>query len=137
MNVLICNVKISNRHTFKPFECYNSFISDQLKSFLNAGISVQDIESKHKVSTLGMAVATSIWDRFFYMTQSLDLTNEIADLISKGANLDMKFAKYDTPIIEATKMNLLVVFEMLIAAGANIDKPGKDGNTAVHVSCIG
>ncbi|CAG2249494.1 unnamed protein product [Mytilus edulis] len=109
---------------------------DQLKSFLTAGISVQDIESKHKVSTLGMAVATFTWDHFYYMTQSLDLKNEIADLISKGANLDMAIEGHDTPIIKAIKMNLLDVFEMLIAAGANIDKPGKDGNTAVHVSCI-
>lgn len=132
-------------------------ILDQLQPFRNAGISVKDIESKHKVSTLGLALNSKVMSssncchfgrsgfEFDNALPKLKLENEITklienevrDLISNGANPDMSTEEHDIPLITAIKMQLLGVFKMLIATGANKHLLGKDGNSAIHVCCIG
>ncbi|CAC5406547.1 unnamed protein product [Mytilus coruscus] len=126
---------------------------DQLKSFRNAGISVQNIESIHKISTLGLALKTVISSFSGYVGCSdlgllnglynneitelnANVTNEVVDLISNGANPDMLTEEYDIPLITAIKKRLKGVFKVLIDAGANTNKLGKDGNSAVHLCCI-
>ncbi|XP_052065741.1 uncharacterized protein LOC127705457 [Mytilus californianus] len=118
---------------------------DQLKSFLNAGISVQDIECNYKVPTLGLALHTLLSNNIYTFgrsgleieSQELELIkNDVADLISNGANPDLSTQELEIPLITATKNRLQGVFEMLIAVGANIHQLGKDGNSAVHVCCI-
>ncbi|VDH94487.1 Hypothetical predicted protein [Mytilus galloprovincialis] len=125
---------------------------DQLKSFRNAGISVQNIESIHNVSTLGLALNTIISSFSCNVGRSdLELVNglselfidkemvenEVADLISNGANPDMLTKEHDLPLITAIKQRMKGVFKLLIDASANTSKLGKDGNSAVHVCCIG
>lgn len=154
--ILNClNALLAMRSTLIVFYITVSIL-DQLQPFRNAGISVQDVESIHKVSTLGLALNSKVIRdhccssgrsgfEFENGLSELELDNEIskvvenevADLISNGANPDMSTEKHDLPLIAAIKKQLQGVFEKLIAAGADINQLGKDGNSAVHVCCIG
>ncbi|CAC5406543.1 unnamed protein product [Mytilus coruscus] len=146
-NDLIALIKAGarkGRNGKTAIQCCKSY--NQLKSFRNAGISVQDIESNYKVSTLGLALHTWLSKNICAVGRSglekeneekLELvTNDVAELISNGANPDLSTEEHDIPLITAIKNRLQGVFEMLIAAGANIHKLGKDGNSAVHMCCI-
>ncbi|XP_052067321.1 ankyrin repeat and KH domain-containing protein 1-like [Mytilus californianus] len=125
---------------------------DQLKSFLNAGISVENIESIHKISTVGLALKTVISSFSGYSGSSnLDglseflinneiselVENEVVDLISNGADPDMLTKEHEIPLIMAIEKRMKGVFKTLIDAGANTNKLGKDGNSAIHLCCIG
>ncbi|CAG2192463.1 unnamed protein product [Mytilus edulis] len=125
-------------------QCCKHYV--QLKSFRNAGISVHEMESTYKVPTLGLSLSTWLSYNICTVRRSdleiengeLELIkNEVADLVLNGANPDMSTEEYDLPLITAVKNRLQGVFEILIAAGANIHQLGKDGNSAVHVCCIG
>lgn len=104
------------------------------------------MESTYKVPTLGLSLSTWLSYNICTVRRSdleiengeLELIkNEVADLVLNGANPDMSTEEYDLPLITAVKNRLQGVFEILIAAGANIHQLGKDGNSAVHVCCIG
>lgn len=116
-----------------------------------------DIESKHKVSTLGLALNSKVMSssncchfgrsgfEFDNALPKLELRNEktklieneVRDLISNGANPAMSTEEHDIPLITAIKRQLLGVLKMLIATGVNKQLLGKDGNSAIHVCCIG
>ncbi|CAC5364198.1 unnamed protein product [Mytilus coruscus] len=127
---------------------------DQLKSFRNAGISVQNIESIHKVSTLGLALKTVMssfscnvgrpdlelldgLSEFLINNEISELVeNEVVDLVSNGADPDMLTKEHDIPLIMAIEKRMKGVFKILIDAGANTSKLGKDGNSPIHLCCI-
>ncbi|CAC5361480.1 unnamed protein product [Mytilus coruscus] len=98
---------------------------EQLRPFIEGGVSVKIIESKHKVYTISLALES----RYTSDTQSL------SDLLSKGADPNLKPEGKDPPLIVATKNNLSEDVECLIKGGAQLDDVSRDGDTAIVVCC--
>ncbi|XP_052064145.1 uncharacterized protein LOC127704231 isoform X2 [Mytilus californianus] len=98
---------------------------EQLRPFIEGGVSVKIIESKHKVYTISLALES----RYTSDTKSL------SDLLSKGADPNLKPEGKDPPLIVATKKNLSEDVECLIKGGAQLDDVSRDGDTAIVVCC--
>lgn len=100
-------------------------ISAQLRPFIEGGVSVKIIESEHKVYTISLAL-----DEMYRSD-----TTTISDLLSKGADPNLKPEGRDPPLIVATEKNLQDNVDCLIKAGAQLDDVCRDGDTAILMCC--
>ena len=62
-------------------------------------------------------------------------TEEVASLIELGARVDWSPQNEDTPLLIAVRNNHLDVATILIAHGADVERRGEGGNSALHLAC--
>lgn len=92
---------------------------------LESGISVQDIESKHQISLLILAIEG----------RARDTREAVSDLLHLGANPNISPEGQDSPLIKVVKQGQPDIADMLIKAGAKVNHIGEMGDAAVHVCC--
>ena len=91
------------------------------------------IEKQHKISTLLLALKQN---GHRYTRLNKDVSSNIIELLSWGANPNISKEKEDSPLIVATRQGLADVVDGLLQGGANVDHIGSDGNAAIHIGCI-
>ncbi|CAC5420625.1 unnamed protein product [Mytilus coruscus] len=109
-------------------QCCKSY--SELRLFIKAGISVDEIETRHGVSTLD-----TLFKRNFTPSKQLQIQNVVSKLLSFGANPNLAREGTDSPLILAIRNNMFEVTEKLIEAGANVNHIGEDGNNPAHYCC--
>lgn len=105
-------------------------ISGQLRLFIKAGISVDEIEKRHGVSTL-----ETLLNGKFKCSKLQKMSKNVSKLLHFGANPNPTREKKDSPLIVAIKHNLFAVAEKLIKAGANVNHIGEDGKNPAYYCC--
>lgn len=106
-------------------------ILDQLYLFIQAGISVDEIESKHGVSTLDKLLRTKV-----PCSQKLKIQNEVSKLLLDGANPNLAQEGEDSPLVLAIKLNLFEIADKLIEAGANVNHIGENKTNPANSCCV-
>lgn len=96
-----------------------------MRVVLASGISAQDIETKHQISLLILAIEGC----------ARDIREAVSDLLLRGANPNIFPEGQDSPLVKAVKQGQPDIIDMLIKAGAKVNHIGEMGDAAVHVCC--
>ena len=96
-----------------------------ITSLLDTGVSAREIETKHKISLLILAMKGN------------GQTNRkaVSDLLLRGANPNIFPEGQDSPLVVAVEHGHPDIVDILIKAGAKINHIGKMGDAAIHVCC--
>ncbi|XP_076114092.1 uncharacterized protein LOC143082335 [Mytilus galloprovincialis] len=112
-------------NAFQDETAKHMFPDDMITSLLDTGVSAHEIETKHKISLLILAMKGN------------GQTNRkaVSDLLLRGANPNIFPEGQDSPLVVAVEHGHPDIVDILIKAGAKINHIGKMGDAAIHVCC--
>ncbi|CAC5391831.1 unnamed protein product [Mytilus coruscus] len=112
-------------NAFQDETAKHMFPYDMITSLLDTGFSAHEIETKHKISLLILAM------KGYGQTSR----KAVSDLLLRGANPNIFPEGQDSPLVVAVEHGHPDIVDILIKAGAEINHIGKMGDAAIHVCC--
>lgn len=130
-HILLSNAS-ENKELMKIFIQYFFSYYEAIKYIFSHTYYINN-DHKKKLETLKylLGYARNIdEEELIFKTDDPDYINQ---LLSAGANIDIRDLYYNTPLIRAAKRDYLELCDYYISAGANLYLQDKEGNTVLHI----